>query len=87
MFIQDAPIFLFIHGGYWQEFTKDLSAFAASSLVSQGIKVYVTGYDLCPKGTHFIIYYKILINYILKIHFRLLFINRINVFSTSSFID
>lgn len=45
---KDAPIFIFIHGGYWQEFTKDLSAFPASSLVSQGIKVIICGYDLCP---------------------------------------
>ena len=47
----DAPIFLFIHGGYWQEFTKNLSAFAATTFVSKGIKVIVGGYDLCPNGT------------------------------------
>ncbi|XP_033227925.1 kynurenine formamidase isoform X2 [Belonocnema kinseyi] len=48
---KDAPIFVFIHGGYWQEFTKDLSAFAVSTFVSQGIKVITGGYDLCPNVT------------------------------------
>lgn len=46
----DAPIFVFIHGGYWQEFSKDSCGFVVDSLVSRGIKVVITGYDLCPKG-------------------------------------
>lgn len=44
----DAPIFLFIHGGYWQEFSKDQAGFAVPNLVAHGIKVIVAGYDLCP---------------------------------------
>jgi len=44
----DAPIFIFIHGGYWMEFSKDLSGFAVPNFVANGIKVIVTGYDLCP---------------------------------------
>ncbi|KAG7209565.1 hypothetical protein KM043_015642 [Ampulex compressa] len=46
---KDAPIFVFVHGGYWQEFSKDLACFAVPVLVAKGIKVIVTGYDLCPQ--------------------------------------
>ena len=48
--IVDAPIFVFIHGGYWQEFHKDYAGFPITSLVSKGIKVIIAGYDLCPQG-------------------------------------
>lgn len=44
----DAPIFVYIHGGYWQVMSKDMSAFAAEVCVSEGIKVICVGYDLCP---------------------------------------
>ncbi|XP_023247131.1 kynurenine formamidase [Copidosoma floridanum] len=44
----DAPIFIFIHGGYWMEFSKDLSGFSVPNFVAHGIKVVVAGYDLCP---------------------------------------
>ncbi|XP_012282991.1 kynurenine formamidase [Orussus abietinus] len=47
----DAPIFLFIHGGYWQEFSKDFAGFPVKVLVSRGIKVIVAGYNLCPTVT------------------------------------
>ncbi|XP_054016738.1 kynurenine formamidase [Hylaeus anthracinus] len=46
---EDAPIFVFIHGGYWQEGNKDISAVAASVFVANGIKVITVGYDLCPQ--------------------------------------
>ena len=45
---KDAPIFVFIHGGYWQEGSKDMAAFAAPVLICKGIKVITVGYDLCP---------------------------------------
>ncbi|GAB1868887.1 Kynurenine formamidase [Camponotus japonicus] len=45
---EDAPIFVFIHGGYWQEFSKDLSGFAVPLFVENKIKVITIGYDLCP---------------------------------------
>ncbi|XP_051153953.1 kynurenine formamidase [Leptopilina boulardi] len=65
---KDAPIFIFIHGGYWMEFTKDLSGFPVSSLVSQGIKVIVCGYDLCPNVslTEIVLEIKIFVEKILK---------------------
>ncbi|XP_018300400.1 kynurenine formamidase [Mycetomoellerius zeteki] len=45
---KDAPIFVFIHGGYWQEFSKDLSGFSVPLFVKNKIKVITVGYDLCP---------------------------------------
>ncbi|XP_029176678.1 kynurenine formamidase [Nylanderia fulva] len=45
---EDAPIFVFIHGGYWQEFSKDLSGFSVPLFVENKIKVINVGYDLCP---------------------------------------
>ncbi|XP_046589959.1 kynurenine formamidase isoform X1 [Neodiprion lecontei] len=44
----DAPIFVFIHGGYWQETSKNVIAFPVENCVSEGIKVICVGYDLCP---------------------------------------
>ncbi|EZA59871.1 putative arylformamidase, partial [Ooceraea biroi] len=46
---KDAPIFVFIHGGYWQEFSKDLTGFSVPLFVKNKIKVITVGYDLCPK--------------------------------------
>lgn len=48
--ISDAPIFVFIHGGYWQEFSKDLAGFSVPLFVKNKIKVITVGYDLCPNG-------------------------------------
>ncbi|XP_018059746.1 PREDICTED: kynurenine formamidase [Atta colombica] len=45
---KDAPIFIFIHGGYWQEFSKDLTSFSVPLFVKNKIKVITVGYDLCP---------------------------------------
>ncbi|KAL6264469.1 hypothetical protein P5V15_004576 [Pogonomyrmex californicus] len=44
----DSPIFVFIHGGYWQEFSKDLSGFSVPLFVQNKIKVITVEYDLCP---------------------------------------
>lgn len=45
---KDAPIFIFIHGGYWQQFSKDLCGFSVPLFVKNKIKVITVGYDLCP---------------------------------------
>ncbi|XP_020296875.1 kynurenine formamidase [Pseudomyrmex gracilis] len=45
---KDAPIFVFIHGGYWQEFSKDLTGFSVPLFIENKIKVITVGYDLCP---------------------------------------
>ncbi|XP_043275781.1 kynurenine formamidase [Venturia canescens] len=47
----DAPILVFIHGGYWQELSKELASFHVESFVSKGIKAYNVGYSLCPTVT------------------------------------
>lgn len=44
----DAPIFIYIHGGYWQALDKTISAYAVRPLVEAAIKVIVLEYDLCP---------------------------------------
>lgn len=49
--MQDAPIHVFIHGGYWQELDKTISAYIVRPLVENGIKVIVLDYDLCPRIT------------------------------------
>ncbi|XP_026675592.1 kynurenine formamidase [Ceratina calcarata] len=45
---KDSPIFVFIHGGYWQESSKDLATVPVPVFVRNGIKVITVGYDLCP---------------------------------------
>ncbi|EFN83095.1 Probable arylformamidase [Harpegnathos saltator] len=45
---KDAPILVFIHGGYWQEFSKDLTGFSVPLFVKNKIKVITVEYDLCP---------------------------------------
>ncbi|KAK9310187.1 hypothetical protein QLX08_000462 [Tetragonisca angustula] len=65
---KNSPIFIFIHGGYWQEGSKDLAAFAAPVFVNKGIKVITIGYDLCPnvKFGDIISQIKVAIEHILK---------------------
>ena len=45
------PLLVFIHGGYWQELSKDPSAFAALDCVQQGIAHAVIDYTLAPQAT------------------------------------
>ncbi|XP_038597997.1 kynurenine formamidase isoform X3 [Tachyglossus aculeatus] len=44
------PLFLYIHGGYWQLLSKDESGFMATPLRSKGVAVTVVDYDIAPKG-------------------------------------
>ncbi|XP_026467733.1 kynurenine formamidase, partial [Ctenocephalides felis] len=44
----DAPWLIYIHGGYWQELSRDLSSYPVQPLVSAGIRTVIAGYDLCP---------------------------------------
>ncbi|CAH0747539.1 unnamed protein product [Diatraea saccharalis] len=48
---KDAPILVFIHGGYWQELSRDLSRYPALPLYRCKVKTIVVGYDLCPLAT------------------------------------
>ncbi len=46
-----APLLLFIHGGYWQELSKQESAFAAEQAVAQGLAFAALGYTLAPQAS------------------------------------
>src|SRR6185437_4411041 len=48
---RDAPLFLFIHGGYWRALDKRDFSFVAPGFVAQGIAVALVNYDLTPKVT------------------------------------
>lgn len=43
-----APLFVFIHGGYWQRGDKSVYSFIAEPFVEQGVDVAMIGYQLCP---------------------------------------
>jgi arylformamidase len=46
-----APLFLFIHGGYWQRNDKAGFAFVAEGPLAQGIHVALVGYTLAPEAS------------------------------------
>nr|CAI5847484.1 unnamed protein product [Callosobruchus analis] len=48
-----APIFIFIHGGYWQEaqVTHDTYVYVAKNLHKLNVKTIFIGYELCPNVT------------------------------------
>lgn len=48
--------FIYIHGGYWQELNKDISAYCVEPLVNAGIRVIIPGYDFVPTGILKVIY-------------------------------
>jgi len=45
----DAPVEIFIHGGYWQGLSKNESAFAAPDFVRHGVAFVALNYSLAPK--------------------------------------
>jgi arylformamidase len=45
----DAPILVFVHGGYWRMLTSKEFSFVARGPVTRGYTVIVTNYSLCPK--------------------------------------
>jgi arylformamidase len=44
----DAPLLVFVHGGYWQELTEAESSFAAPGVVAHGAAFAALGYGLAP---------------------------------------
>jgi len=47
----EAPVHMYIHGGYWQANTRKSSSFIARPLVEAGAHVAVVEYGLCPAVT------------------------------------
>jgi acetyl esterase/lipase len=47
---KQAPLFVFIHGGYWQRNEKETFAFVADGPRAHGIDVAVPGYTLAPQA-------------------------------------
>jgi arylformamidase len=46
--VPDAPLLVFVHGGYWQELTEAESSFAAKDVVANGAAFAALGYGLAP---------------------------------------
>src|SRR5216684_6186076 len=47
---KQAPLFVFIHGGYWQRNEKETFAFVAEGPLAHGIDVVLVGYTLAPEA-------------------------------------
>ena len=47
----DAPLLVFIHGGYWRSLDKDHFSWVAPPFVARGISVAVLNYDLAPAAS------------------------------------
>jgi arylformamidase len=45
---RDAPLAMFIHGGYWQALDKSSFSHLARGFIAHGIALAVPSYDLCP---------------------------------------
>jgi arylformamidase len=45
----NAPIHVFIHGGYWRAFSADDFSFIADSGMASGATTVVVNYELCPR--------------------------------------
>jgi arylformamidase len=46
--VPEAPLLVFVHGGYWQELTEAESSFAAVDAVAHGAAFAALGYGLAP---------------------------------------
>lgn len=48
---EPAPVVVFLHGGYWYQFTKEEWSFIAAELCRRGVLVAIPTYSLCPGVT------------------------------------
>ncbi|XP_065567153.1 kynurenine formamidase-like isoform X2 [Artemia franciscana] len=48
---KDAPVCVYIHGGYWQDLSKNISAYPVQPLYDAKCVTVILGYDLAPKVT------------------------------------
>ena len=46
-----APLFIFIHGGYWRALDRSIFSFLARPWLERGTHVALIGYDLAPDVT------------------------------------
>jgi arylformamidase len=46
--VPDAPVLVFIHGGYWRAMDKSQHSFIAPAFNDRGVCVVVPNYALCP---------------------------------------
>jgi arylformamidase len=46
---RNAPLFVYIHGGYWQRGDKSMYSYLAEPFNAAGIDVAIVGYPLCPQ--------------------------------------
>ena len=49
--VSDAPLFVFIHGGYWQRNSKDIFSCMAEGPLAAGMDVALPGYTLAPDAS------------------------------------
>lgn len=49
-FLADAPLFVYVHGGYWQALDRTISSYCVAPQVKAGNIVAIVGYELAPKG-------------------------------------
>jgi len=47
----NAPLFVFIHGGYWRALDRRIFSFLARPWLARGVNVALPGYDLAPATT------------------------------------
>jgi len=47
----NAPVHVYIHGGYWQRGDRRIYSFVADGLTAAGVNVALVGYELCPDVT------------------------------------
>nr|WP_127144444.1 alpha/beta hydrolase [Pelagibacterium montanilacus] len=47
----DAPLLVFIHGGYWQRNSKEIFSCMAEGMLGAGVDVALPGYTLAPEAT------------------------------------
>ncbi|XP_071443010.1 kynurenine formamidase [Hetaerina americana] len=45
---KEAPILVYVHGGYWQSLERSISSYCVKPFYEAGIRVIVAGYDLAP---------------------------------------
>jgi len=44
-----APLFVYVHGGYWQRGDKSIYSYLAEAFNAAGVDVAIVGYPLCPE--------------------------------------